>query len=92
MAILHIEFRIIGEDKPTVIHPEHALSPLLGRDIEEHPYELSNEIWGCIGKVLGNKRAVKDSVLVTIDTDDNKHIDVPKEVILKCFEPQGIIS
>ena len=92
MAILHIQYRITGEDKPNVIHPEHAISPLLERDIEEHPYELSNEIWGCIGKVLGNKRAVKDSVLVTIDTDDNKHIDVPKEVILKCFEPQCIIS
>ena len=36
-------------------------------------------------KRLTNRRVDKNSITVVIDTDDNQTINVPREVILCCF-------
>lgn len=95
MATLHITFDISGKAQSCKANSTRETSLLLKNEVTEHPDKLSVEIWDSIVntlKMIGNvnQSVNKDSVAVSIDTDDNKHIDVPKEVILKCFEPQYV--
>ena len=90
MATIHISFRLLQDDKPHVIHPVRTYPPLFSTEIDEHQYTLSNEIWGMIAtelksERLSNRRVDKNSITVVIDTDDNQTINVPREVILCCF-------
>ena len=90
MATLHISFRITGEEEVRKIHPTRNNPPLLSSEIDEHPHTLSNEIWDMIedelkGLRLTYKLVDRNSVSVSIDTDDNQTLDVPSEVILQCF-------
>ena len=91
MALFHIRFKLRNEVQVRAIHPVRDNPPLLESEIYEHPLEISNEIWDFIelelkGQGLSNERVDRDSVVVIIDTDDDKEINIPKDTILKCFD------
>jgi len=91
MATLHILFQFENENEWHSVHPTRDCPLLKGNEAVENPFTLSNEIWDCIEaelkrKHLSHKRVDRDSVIVEIDTDDGKHIVVPKDVVLKCFD------
>lgn len=91
MATFHIGFKLGNEVQARAIHPIRDNPPLLESEIAEHPLEISNEIWDLIelelkGQGLSNEHVDRDSVVVIIDTDDDKEIYVPKDIILKCFD------
>ena len=91
MATFHISYKFVNESTTHVITPKRT-SPRLNQDEPiEHSTTLSNEIWELIDDDVkrqrcNNKRVDRNSICVTIDTDDGANITISQKEINECFD------